>query len=123
MKIVSIKTPLVLGYYLSDKYKELIQEKCRNGHCEIPEGSNDQLYMVIDYDSDLFAAFKIYLDKIEKITLGDQFKYEYDLGIKRSEEDTIFEIEVENGSKYRCELEYSNVETSCTILLIFKIKN
>jgi len=122
MKIVNIKTPLVLGYYLSEKYKELIQEKCRNGHCEIPEGSNDQLYMVIDYDSDLFAAFKLYLSKTEKITLGDQYKYEYDLAIKGSAEDIIFEIEVESGIIYRCILEYSNIETSCTILLIFKIQ-
>lgn len=121
MKIVNIKTPIVLGYYLSDKYKELIQEKCRNGHCEIPEGADDQLYMVIDYDSDLFAAFKLYLDKTQKITLGDQYKYEYDLAIKGSDQDIIFEIEVENGNKYKCKLEFSNIENSCTILLIFKI--
>jgi hypothetical protein len=116
MKIVNIKTPIVLGYYLSDKYKELIQEKCRNGHCEIPEGDSSQLYMVIDYDSDLFAAFKLYLSKTEKITMGAQYKYEYELGIKGTEEDIIFEIETENLSIYRCKLKFSNIENACTIL-------
>ena len=123
MKIVNIKTPVVLGYYLSDKYKELIQEKCRNGHCEIPEGDSSQLYMVIDYDSDLFAAFKLYLSKTEKITMGAQYKYEYELGIKGTEEDIIFEIETENLSIYRCKLKFSNIENACTILLIFDILN
>ena len=123
MKIVNIKIPVVFDYYLADKYKELIQEKCKNGHCEIPEGSKDQLYTIIDYDSDLFAAFKLYLNKTEKITKGDQFMYEYEMALKGTEQDTVFEITVDNGRQYECKLEFSNIESSCTILLIFKILN
>lgn len=121
MKILHIDAPNVLSYYLSNKYKELIQEKCKYGHCEILEGNENQLYMVVDYDSDLFAVFKLYLDKTEIITLGSQYKYEYEMGFSGTEDDIIFGITLEDNKEYICKLKYSNIETSCTILLIFDI--
>ena len=117
MTINSVSMPKVLDYYISPKYKELLNEKFVTGHCEI---DRDKLYLVIDYDPDLFACLKLYIDKTEKITLGNVYKYEYEHDVKEFSGDKDFVIYLEDGA-HICELDSSNMDNE-NIVIIFKLK-
>lgn len=97
MKIISVETPKVLDYYVSVKYRELLKDKCKNGYCETSPDNSHLLYTVIDYDPDVFAMLKLYSSKVQKLTSGDMYKYEYELDVKPTTDDKDFILNTDSG--------------------------
>lgn len=118
MKMNSVTLPKVLDYYVSIQYKQILNDKLINADCEQIE---DKLYLIMSYDPDLFACFRLYLEKIKKTTIGNNlFVYEYELGIKSFLGDQDFIIYLEDGA-HICTLDGSYVDDN-DLILIFKFK-
>lgn len=117
MTINSVTLPKVLDYYISPKYKDLLNTKFISGHCEVDKNT---IYVILDYDSDLFACLNLYLEKIKKITIGQLFVYEYENDVKSFSGDQDFVIYLEDGA-HICKLLSSNIDKE-NILLLFNYK-
>lgn len=110
--------PKVMEYYVSSKYRDLLNEKFINGDCEFLE---NKLYVVIDYDPDLFACFKIYLEKIKKTTIGNNmFVYEYELGVEHFKGDQDFIVYLEDGT-HVCKLSGSYIDEDKCVLIFHDV--
>jgi len=117
MKMNSVSMPKVMDYYISTKFKELLNEKFLDGNCEVLDG---KLYIIIDYNPDLFSCLKLYLEKIKTSTVGNgMFVYEIELDIKRFKGDQDFIIFLEDGT-HICQLEGSHIDDS-NCIMIFKM--
>lgn len=117
MKMNSVSLPKVMDYYISLKYKELLNDKFLKGDCEVVD---NKLYIVIDYNPDLFACLRLYLEKIKKTTIGNNiYAYEYELDIKAFKGDQDFIIYLEDGT-HVCTLEGSYIDDK-NCVLIFKM--
>lgn len=115
----SISMPKVMEYYVSTRYKELLNERFLNGSCELLD---NKLYVIIDYDPDLFACLNLYLEKIKRTTIGNNmFVYEYELDISSFKGDQDFIIYLEDGT-HVCELENSYIDNKSCVL-IFKMNS
>jgi hypothetical protein len=121
MKILSMETPKVLDYYVSEKYRELLKDKCRNGYCEFPADNAHLLYTVIDYDPDVFAMLNLYSSKVQRVTAGDMYKYEYELDVKETDDDKDFVLNTDEGSIVGT-INTLYMDGNSTTVIIFKIK-
>ena len=121
MKIISVQTPRVLDYYISESEKELIKEKCIGGYCEVPAGNEKSLYVVIDYDPTVFATLNYYSSKVAKITKGSMYLYEYEMNTvaTKGDKDFIFTGESE---EFTGELSNVYMDGNSTIVMILNIK-
>lgn len=108
--------PKVMDYYISSNYKQLLNDKFLCGNYEI---CDKKLYLVIDYDPDIFTCLRLYLDKIQKTTKGDLFVYEYENDIKSFKGDQDFIIYLEDGA-HVCSLDSSYIDNK-DIILIFNM--
>ena len=122
MKFVEVSSPEVMSYYVAPKFRKLIKDKF------IAESNSyiadNELYVVIDYDSDLYSAFKLYIDKTEKITLGDMYKYQYELGIPKEDsnkDDMLFKITTDGGSILNAKIKNSYMDEKDTMVIIFTL--
>ena len=122
MKILSIDTPKVLDYYVAEKYKEQLVNKCIKGYCEFPDGTSHLLYTVIDYNPDVFAVLKLYTSKVSKLTRGEKYLYEYELDVSETEGDKDFTIKTEDGQTYIGQIDSIHMDGESTIIIIFKIR-
>jgi hypothetical protein len=122
MKIISVEIPKVLDYYVSEKYRELLKDKCKNGYCEIPADNSHLLYTVIDYDPDVLAMLNFYASKVERNTIGDMFKYEYELDVEATTDDKDFILTTDTDSTIIGTIENFHMDGNSTIVIIFKIK-
>lgn len=121
MKILSMETPKVLDYYVSEKYRELLKDKCRNGYCEFPADNAHLLYTVIDYDPDVFAMLNLYSSKVQRVTAGDMYKYEYELDVKETDDDKDFVLNTDEGIIVGT-INTLYMDGNSTTVIIFKIK-
>jgi hypothetical protein len=118
MKMNSITMPKVLDYYVSLPYRQLLNNKFIESDCE---QTDDKLYIITDYDQDLFTCLRFYLEKIKKTTIGNNmYVYEYELGIKSFKGDQDFVIFLDDGT-HVCSLDGSYVDDN-KLILIFKLK-
>lgn len=117
MKMNSMQLPKVMDYYISAQYKQLLNDKFLDGYFEI---SDNKIYLIIDYDPDLFTCLELYINKTKKITKGNMFVYEYEHDIKPFKGDRDFIIYLEDGA-HICELESSHIDNE-RIILIFNLK-
>ena len=116
MKMNSIQLPKVMDYYIAAQYKQLLNDKFLDGNCE---EIDNKIYLIIDYDPDLFPCLKLYIDKTQTTTVGNMFVYEYEHDIKSFKGDRDFIIYLEDGA-HVCELESSHIDNE-HIILIFKL--
>ena len=119
MKIINFGTPMVMSYYFSENELNRFKELCKKGYCSEFEG---RLYYTLDYSNEVYRIIRIYRSKIEKITLGNQYKYEYELDKEECKGDKLFVIHTDNCHFYKCTLESSGLEKNSQILLVFNIE-
>ena len=121
MKFIKIITPKVMSYYVAPKFRELVKDKfIKESRSYISDG---ELYLIIDYDQDIYDAFKLYISKTEKITNGNMYKYQYELDLdndKTSEDDMIFKFTDENNESIKASINNAYMDNNSSVF-IFKI--
>lgn len=118
MKILNVGMPMVFGYYADKNDINLLESEMFEGYCE---EYNDKLYCTIKNTPSIFNFLQDYRSKTEKITLGNQYKYEYEFGVKEYKGDKIFIIHTDDCHFHKCTLESMSLDNDL-IILIFKIE-
>lgn len=120
MKFIKVIMPKVMNYYIAPKFREIIKTKFISSSRSYI--NDNELFVIIDYDSDIYDGFRLYLSKTEKITNGNMYKFQYELNLpedKISDDDIIFKFTTEeNNIKATVVNAYMDKDT---IVLIFKI--
>ena len=117
MKIQNIGTPLVLSYYYSKDDINQIVLLLKEGYCN---ETNNKIYFTVDFNPLLEESLRLYKSKTEKITLGNGYKYEYEIPTEERKDDKVFIFHTEDGKFYKCELDASYIDNQ-TIVIIFNI--
>ena len=121
MKIISVETSKVFGYYVSGENRDIFSKKCEYGVCRLLEkGDERQLYVTIDYDPSTYALLKMYMSRIQKITVGSLYLYEYELGVTSTIGDKNFIIDLGDMS-YCCKMQNVYTENPDYIVIVFDI--
>lgn len=120
MKILSIKNSKVFDYYISHDYAELLDKKYQEAVVCITDNNGESNILVsIDYDPTIFGYLKMYLAKIQKITAGNMYLYEYELNCTSTMGDKDFTITTDEKT-VKCRM--SDVcMAEHSIVIIFKV--
>lgn len=117
MVVAEVILPKIISYYISDSCIEKIREKVI-GHILIPK--EDKIVIEATNDFEVFDALKLIKSKTEKMTLGDQHKYEYEMDISIPD-GHLFEFILTDDSVVKCTLiSVHNLENS-DLSLTFKV--
>lgn len=93
MKILSVENSKVFNYYISHECAELLDKKYKEAIVSTTEIDGESSICVsIDYDSTILAYLRMYLAKIQKITIGNMYLYEYELNCTSTIGDKDFTI-------------------------------
>lgn len=121
MKILSIKNSKVFDYYISHDYAELLDKKYQEAIVSTTENDGESIIRVsIDYDSTIFGYLKMYLAKIQKITVGNMYLYEYELNCTATIGDKDFTITT-NEKTVKCSMSDVYMAGPYSIVIIFKV--
>ena len=101
MKIVELTMPLILDYYVVKNNIDYSRHKLLTFDAQL-----DDNYIIIDLDDDfiIYEVMKMIIIKTEKITVGNQLKYEYELDIHSSRDSHLFKFLFDNGVEVKAKL-------------------
>jgi len=119
MKILDVGLPIVLNYYINEEDKSLIEKSFLDG---VVENVDNKVYCTIFYNNKVENILKEYLKKIEKITKGNSYVYEYELEVEEVSSDKIFIIHADNCKFYKCLLNKISLDGKTTLILEFNIE-
>lgn len=122
MKLKNIVLPKIIDYYISPKNIEFLNDYLMNQDFIIKERSDSNCISIfMDYNSDIFGILKTIIDKTEKVTVGDMYKYQYELDMGSGCDYHIFEVS-NSKDTFKCILTSSFIDSgNQKIEAVFKI--
>lgn len=117
MKITEVILPKIIDYYVSDGCAEKIKHSILNSTVE---KIDDKLILVSGNDFEVFDALKLIRCKTEKVTLGEQRKYEYELDVSAPNAH-LFTLKTDDNSSFNCTLICVNNLENSDLKIMFMI--
>lgn len=118
MKITDVILPKIINYYVSDNCMQKIKDTLLFGS-NVYQEKND-LHVTTENDFDAFDALKLIKSKSERITLGEQMKFEYEMDISMPN-GHLFQFKLDDGREINCSLNIVHILDNNDIKLVFKI--
>ena len=119
MKVTDVIFPKIINYYVSNnciyKIKDAFLYKTK-----VYQDANDELVFISENNFEVFDALKLFKNKTEKITLGEQMKFEYEMDISMPN-GHLFEFTLDSGRHVFCNLLSVNNLNNNDIKISFKI--
>ena len=116
MKITEVILPKIIDYYVSDGCAEKIKQAILNSTVEEKE---DKLILITNNDFEVFDALRLIRCKTEKVTLGEQRKYEYELDVSAPNAH-LFSLKIDDKSIDCTLIGVNNLENS-DLKIVFMI--
>ena len=117
MKIVSMKLPKFVSYYLSENVIDEFTNTLLNSNIEIRD---DKIYLYSNNNIDITNMLLVLKNKSERTTLGNKCLYEYELDINIPD-GHIFEFITDNGNSYKGTLLHVGNTKSGELQIIFTL--
>lgn len=117
MKITEVILPKIIDYYVSDGCAKKIKQTILKS---IVEKNGDKLILTADNDFEVFDALRLIRCKTEKVTLGEQRKYEYELDVSAPNAH-LFTLKTDYNSNIECTLIGVNNLENSDLRIVFAI--
>ena len=123
MKLCSVTLPQVAYYYLSGNGMHKMYEVLEGDEDLGRDIEGDKfLHLYINNDDlELFYYFRLILEKSIHITKGNQYLYEYELGVKHRLGNTMFVLKFDDNISIMAELQFVNYTPDRRLHLTFAI--
>ena len=126
MRIESVEYSKIFKAYASQECMDLLDKRYRDKEtiASITNIEGDLCIRVaIDYDPTILGYLRMYMSRIQKITVGTMYLYEYEMGITETRGDKNFIIRSEEGQEFTCTLKNVYMSGPYSIAMVFKIMN
>ena len=119
MNIKDITLPVMINYYVNSKFIPYLKDKLLHANfVEYP----DMIHAYLENNIVVFRSMKIILDKSERITLGNQTKFEYELDVTAPTANVFYFTMEDCNSEIACLTYIGNLANSDLHLIFRKIK-
>lgn len=123
MKLKNIILPKIVDYYISPNNIEFLNNYLKDQEFVIKERNNSNyISLFMDYNSDILGILRTIIDKTERVTVGDMYKYQYELDMGSGCDYHIFEMSNSEGYNFKCILTSSFIDNKNKMIeAVFKI--
>ena len=126
MRIESVEYSKIFKAYASYECMDMLDKSYKDKEtiASITNIDGDLcIRLAINYDPTIFGYLRMYMSRIQKITVGTMYLYEYEMGITSTRGDKNFIIRTEEGQEFTCTMSNVYMSGSDSIAIIFKILN
>src|SRR5574344_1938855 len=107
MEIKEVVLPKIIDYYISDSCAKKIEQSILSSAVE---KFDDKIVLVSNNDFEVFDALRLIRCKTEKVTLGEQRKYEYEM-----------DVSAPNAHLFTLKVDDTPIE--CTLIAVYNLEN